>query len=229
MGITVLCSGRKRCMNEYESFDAIEEHTEEQQAATPRIRAVGSLLSTGASQRAPQPAEETEALRFTAPPPGRALAEAPAEPALSAGAQRAVNILRSALPFVQRLLPLLDGNIGTTLSNVISPRPQPSATPSPAKPDLAPIEEGLTKLRSQQNTLHMQVAEQNASLKRVEDQLEMVRESADRNRLEQQELFEDLKAFGKTVRMIAIVALVLAAAGFFMTLALFLRIYKVLP
>jgi len=214
-------------MNEFESFDAIEEHTEELQAATPRIRAVGSLLSAGVSQRGPQPAEETEALRFTAPPPGRALAETPAEPALSAGAQRAVHILRSALPFVQRLLPLLDGNIGTTLSNVISPRPQPSAPP-PAKPDLAPIEEGLTKLRSQQNSLRLQVAEQNASLKRVEDQLEMVRESADRNRLEQQELFEDLKAFGNKVKIVAILALGLAGLGFILNLVLFLRIQYML-
>jgi NADH:ubiquinone oxidoreductase subunit K len=57
----------------------------------------------------------------------------------------------------------------------------------------------------------------------------MVRESADRNTLEQQELLEDLRAFGKNVKIIAILALVLAAAGFFMTLALLLRMYKVLP
>jgi hypothetical protein len=75
----------------------------------------------------------------------------------------------------------------------------------------------------------MQVTEQNTTLKRVEDQLEMVREATDRNTLEQQELLEDLKAFGNKVKVVAIVALVLAAVGFFMTLALFLHIQKVLP
>jgi len=41
------------------------------------------------------------------------------------------------------------------------------------------------------------MGEQNSSLKRVEDQLEMVREATDRNTLEQQELLEDLKAVGQ--------------------------------
>jgi hypothetical protein len=216
-------------MNDFDNFDAIKEHAEELQAAAARLRAVGSPLSTGVSQRALRPAEEGKAIRFTAPPPSRALPEAPAEPARSSGVQRTVNILRAALPLVQRLLPLLDGNVGTALSNVISPRPQPPAAGSSGRPDLAPIEDGLARLRSQQNSLRLQVTEQNTSLKRVEDQLEMVRESADRNTLEQQELLEDLRAFGKNVKIIAILALVLAAAGFFMTLALLLRMYKVLP
>jgi hypothetical protein len=73
--------------------------------------------------------------------------------------------------------------------------------------------------------------EQNNSLKRVEDQLEMVREATDRNTLEQQELLEALKAFGKKVKIVAIIALMLAAVGFLMTVALFvfLHIRRVLP
>jgi len=77
--------------------------------------------------------------------------------------------------------------------------------------------------------LRDQVMEQNNSLKRVEDQLEMVREATDRNTLEQQELLEDLKAYGNKVKIVAIIALVLVAVGFFMTLALFLHIQRVLP
>ena len=64
------------------------------------------------------------------------------------------------------------------------------------------------------------------ALKRIEDQLEMVRLVTGRITLEQQELVEDLKAFGKSVKIVATVALVLAAASFFMTLAIFLRMKK---
>ena len=142
--------------------------------------------------------------------------------------QRAVSMLRNALPFVQRLLPLLDGNIATTVSSLLTSRHHPQAQPS-AKLDLVPIEDGLAELQTQHQNLRDQVMEQNTSLKRVEDQLEMVREATDRNTLEQQELLEDLKAFGNKVKFVVVIALLLVALGFVMTLALFLHIQRVLP
>ncbi len=140
-----------------------------------------------------------------------------------------MSMLRSALPFVQRLLPLLDGNIATALGNLLTPHPHPQTPPQPAKLDLVPIEDGLAELQTQHRNLRDQVTEQNNSLKRVEDQLEMVREATDRNTLEQQELLEDLKAFGNKVKIVAILALALVAVGFIMTLALFMHIQRVLP
>ena len=56
----------------------------------------------------------------------------------------------------------------------------------------------------------------------------MVREATDRNTLEQQELLEDLKAFGNKVKFVVVIALLLVALGFVMTLALFLNIQRVL-
>ena len=84
-------------------------------------------------------------------------------------------------------------------------------------------------MQTQHRNLRDQVTEQNNSLKRVEDQLEMVREATDRNTLEQQELLEDLKAFGNKVKIVVILALALVAIGFMMTLALFMHIQRVLP
>jgi len=214
-------------MNEHESVDLNEMSREARQAAAPRPRVVGSPLSTGVSRHAPYSAAEAQVKRLTPPPPGRALGREPASAEDSSNLQRAVNALRSALPFVQRLLPLLDGNIASTIGNLLQPHPQ-SHQPA-AKLDLTPIEDGLAELRSQQHSLRLQAVEQSTTLKRVEDQLELVREATDRNTLEQQELLEDLKAYGNKVRIVAILALVLAAVGFFMTLALFLHIQKVLP
>jgi hypothetical protein len=166
------------------------------------------------------------------PPPGRTLANpAPERPAASASTlQRAVNVIRVALPFVQRILPLLDGNIGTTISNILTPPPPPAPPPPPPQViDLAPIEIGLSELQTQHSELRDQVAEQNSSLKRVEDHLELVREATDRNTLEQQELLEDLKSVGSKVNVFAIVAIGLLGILVLLNLALYMHIQKVLP
>ncbi|MGD0738696.1 MAG: hypothetical protein ABR957_03805 [Terracidiphilus sp.] len=216
-------------MNEFERFDLSNQDQAASQAVAPRPRVVGSPLSTGVSRHAPFPSTEGGVKRLTPPPPGRALGGPPEANEESSSLQRTMSMLRSALPFVQRLLPLLDGNIATALGNLLTPHPHPQTPPQPAKLDLVPIEDGLAELQTQHRNLRDQVTEQNNSLKRVEDQLEMVREATDRNTLEQQELLEDLKAFANKVKIVAILALALVAVGFIMTLALFMHIQRVLP
>ena len=71
--------------------------------------------------------------------------------------------------------------------------------------------------------------EQNSTLKRVEDQLEMVREATDRNTLEQQELIEDLRAVGNKVTTFALFALGLLAASVLLNVILYLHLKRVLP
>jgi hypothetical protein len=134
-------------------------------------------------------------------------------------------MMKQAVPFVQRLLPLLDGQIGTAVANLLSSRPHP---PAP-RVDLAPIEHSLSELQLQQHDLKDQLVDQNASLKRVEDHLEMVREATDRNTLEQQELIEDLKAMGSRVNLFALSFLVLLLLSILLNIALFLHISRVLP
>jgi hypothetical protein len=89
--------------------------------------------------------------------------------------------------------------------------------------------EGLTELQTQQRELRTQVLEQNSSLKRVEDHLEMVREATDRNTLEQQELLEDLKAVGNKVNLFAMIALGLLGLSVLLNIVLYLHIMRVLP
>jgi hypothetical protein len=141
--------------------------------------------------------------------------------------QRAVSALRAALPFVQRILPLLDGNVGTAVSNILTPHPH--TPPSSPPVNLEPIEDGLAELQTQHLDLRNQIAEQNTSLKRVEDQLELVREATDRNTLEQQELLEDLKGVGNKVNRFALIALALLAVSILLNLVLYLHIQRVLP
>ncbi len=138
-----------------------------------------------------------------------------------------MGLLRMALPFVQRMLPLLDGNIGTAVSNLLTPHPQPPAAHPPV--NLEPLESSLAELQTQHQDLRNAVVEQNSSLKRVEDQLEMVREATDRNTLEQQELLEDLKTTGNKINLFAVLGLVLLAGSILLNLILFLHIQRVLP
>jgi hypothetical protein len=149
---------------------------------------------------------------------------------VSSGVQRAVSAFRTALPFVQRILPLLDGNLGTAVSNLLAPHHRLPAPPPPPPPvNLAPLEDGLADLKIQQRELRNQVVEQNTSLKRVEDQLEMVREATDRNTLEQQELLEDLKGVGNKLNLFAIIAVGLLAVSVLLNIILYLHILRVLP
>ena len=84
-------------------------------------------------------------------------------------------------------------------------------------------------MHTQQSALRDQLAEQNTSLKRVEDQLEMVREATDRNTLEQQELLEDLKTFSNKAVVFAVIASVLLGVSIVFNVILFLHLQRVLP
>ena len=96
---------------------------------------------------------------------------------------------------------------------------------APSSPDA----QALTELQTQNRELRSQVVEQNSSLKKVEDQLQHVREATDRNTLEQQELLGDLKSVGRKVNFFAYFALSLLGLSVLLNVALFLRIWRILP
>ena len=70
--------------------------------------------------------------------------------------------------------------------------------------------------------------EQLTSLKRVEDQLERVREATDRNTLEQQELVEDLRSVGSRVSTFAVIGLVLLAASLGLNIYFLIQLQHIL-
>jgi hypothetical protein len=220
-------------MGHTQSFGSNRPVDEGRRASGPQEahpRAVGSPLPIGLGSPTTQSGSSGEQQRLIGPPPpGRALATNSAADLNGgpSGLARALSALRSALPFVQKILPLLDGNIGTAVSNMLTPHHHPAPPPSPV--NLAPIQDGLVELQNQHKELRDQVVEQNSSLKRVEDQLEMVREATDRNTLEQQELLEELKVVGNKVNVFALIALGLLAVSVLVNIVLYLHILKVLP
>ena len=142
------------------------------------------------------------------------------------GAQRAMRGLRAALPLVQKVLPLLEGQVFTTVSNLLAPH----TTAPPA--DLSPLENSLADLRTRHAELSGRLAEQSAALKRMADRLEdslgQVQAAADRNALEQKELREGLQSAGRKANRVAILALCLLALSVAVNLFLFLHFQRLL-
>ena len=180
-----------------------------------------------ASSPRPQNMEDTRRRRTAAPPQERALTNTPPSREPPSNLQRAVSALRATLPIVHQLLPLLGGSIGAAVSNVMGPYPQtvPHTTPI----NIEPIEDDVAELQTQHRDLRNRLLEHHASLKRVEDQLETVREAGDRNAREQEELAEDLQKMRTTVHRFAMIALALLVVSLLLNVGMFLHILHVLP
>jgi TolA-binding protein len=141
--------------------------------------------------------------------------------------QRAVSALRATLPIVHQLLPLLGGSIGAAVSNVMGPYPQ--TTPHTPQINIEPIEDDVAELQTQHRDLRNRILEHQAALKRIEGQLETVRETANRNAKEQEELTEEQQKLHTTVHRFAMIALALLVVSLLLNAGLFLHILHVLP
>lgn len=171
--------------------------------------------------------DKTEDLRSISPNPSVSLPNAPS--AIESAPppshlRRTMHVLQKAVPLVQRLLPLLEGNVAATVVNVLTAQ---SAAPAPPV-NLAPVEESVTKLRAQNRDLQDQLNGQNLSLKRLEQRLDAVREAADRTAVGQEELLATLKKTRKKANIVAFAALALLIISVLLNLALLLHLERAL-
>lgn len=121
---------------------------------------------------------------------------------------RSLMHLRLLLPYVGKILPLLEGNF-----SALAAAPAPAAL---AKPDLTEfhqslehVNRGFLDLQAGNRDIRTHVQEQSVQLKRIDDQLIRLRESTERNTMEHQELVEDLRSASKMVRGLSTVMIVL--------------------
>ncbi len=94
--------------------------------------------------------------------------------------------IKAVLPYVSRLLPLLDLGLG-------------HAQNSSAANELRA---NMTSLETTQRDLRVSVQDQTVQLKRVEEQLTRMREASEKNAFEHAELVEDVKSIGNLVRVV---------------------------
>ncbi len=139
--------------------------------------------------------------------------------------EKTVGALRTIVPLALKFLPLLDGQIGTVVSNLIGPQ----ATPRQVAHTLLPLQEGLAQLEKQQVDLRAQVAEQSTTLKQIDDQLETVRDLTLKTAEVQQNLTASMEKMGRKLNLAVIAGLVLLAAAIALNVLLFVHIRRVTP
>ncbi len=180
----------------------------QQEAAQEAAGAVESRIA-----RASQPA-----LGAVGRPPQRAEKREP-----SAGLQRTASAIRTMVPLLQKLLPLLDGNVASAVANLLLSRP--SSVPAV---DLEPLETALMRVRGDLAVMQDKSIQQQSALKRIDDQLGMVKEALERAALEQKEAAEELSQTRRSVRVFAVLGAVLLVISIGLNATLFLYMRGIL-
>ncbi len=139
--------------------------------------------------------------------------------------QKLATLGRTVLPLLPHVLPM-DRKVGvavSAVSNMVAARPQPAGAPPPAAPSSNPLEESLSELRSGHSELRDQLDAQSTSLKQLEKEMSTVRETAERQSAEHEELVESWESLKKKTLLFGIVVSVLLVASIACNVFLFLR------
>ncbi len=167
------------------------------------------------------------------PVAARALAAQPNQSETEASSmQRSLQALRTSLPLLQRILPLLEGNVLGTLAGIVAPAPYQQPAPAQAPPRAAEYslsESSLAEMKAQHLEFRAQLQAQDATLKKVSEDVERLHEATERQTLEQEELIDELKAAGKRMNIVAFLAFALLAASIALNVVLYLQIHRLLP
>jgi hypothetical protein len=144
-----------------------------------------------------------------------------AKPSHPSGFQRTTSAIRTLLPLVQKVLPLLDGNIALVAANLLTPRLQ-------APVDLRPVEAGLAKLHAELSELHDKNAEHDAAFKHIGGEIEAVKEALERSALEQKELAQEVSRTRARMTVFSVVGVLVLIASLAVDVVLLLRVQQVL-
>jgi hypothetical protein len=138
---------------------------------------------------------------------------------------KTVGVLRTMLPLALKFLPLLDGQIGTVVSNFVGPQ----TTPRQVAQTLLPLQEGLAQLERQQVELRAQLGEQSGTLQQIDGQLQAVRNLTEETAEVQRNLTASLEKVRRKVNLVAIAGLVLLVAVVALNVVLLVHMRRVLP
>ncbi len=126
--------------------------------------------------------------------------------------ERAMNVARTVLPIVGKMLPLLEGNVVGVASNLFANRPMQEV-------DLKPLEESIARLQSDHRALAFHSGEQKRALQRLEDDFAALQEAVQKNAAEQAELIEHVAKLAKrTASFMRLVTILLVISILFTAL-----------
>ena len=144
----------------------------------------------------PKPVPVKEAARV-------ALAEPPKQ---SGGWAQKLGKLRPLLPIVSGGLRMVDHGAVQALAQILTlaggGATAAGASPAAVEALHEELQQGLAEIQTGHRQLHLQVQDQTVELRRVEDQITMLRQSVERSATEHAELVADVKSLGNLVRTI---------------------------
>ncbi len=126
-------------------------------------------------------------------------------------------------PIVQKVLPLLEGNVAMVVTNLLA-----SSRPEAPRVDLEPLESALTRMRKEHIDLRLGVADQNAAIKRVADQVESMKGAVERAGAETKALGGDVQELRNRVNVFAWIGLILLLLSVVMNIVLFEQVRQLI-
>jgi hypothetical protein len=130
--------------------------------------------------------------------------------------QRAIGIAKTVLPLVGKMLPLLEGNVVSAATNLLTTHPVPV--------DLKPLEEAIARLQSDQRALTFHTGEHKRALRRLEDEFATLGEAVQKNAEQQAELTEQVLKLAKRTRSFMRLLTILLVVSILFTVLLCVRI-----
>jgi hypothetical protein len=116
-----------------------------------------------------------------------------AEPADRKGTWKALMQLKAILPYLSRLLPLVDARFLPLLDLVGAGHKQSAGASKETRENIASLQAG-------QNDLRTTVQEQSLEIKRLEEQIQRLQEASERGVRERAQLSEEIRSAQKVVR-----------------------------
>ncbi len=116
-----------------------------------------------------------------------------------AGFLHSLGKLKPLLPILSGGLRLVDHGVVQALAQLLNFADGASAAQSAAQEEL---HQGLSEIQSSHRELHLQVQDQTVEMRRIEDQIVLLRQAAERNATEHTELVRNVQSLSNLVRVI---------------------------
>lgn len=133
------------------------------------------------------------------------------------GLQRTAAAVRTVVPLLQKMLPLLEGNVVSAAANLLAPGLTPTV-------DLAPLDASLAKLRGELAAMETRHGEHDRAFKRMDEQLETMKDAIGRNAHEQQQAADELSRVRGRLAVVSVIGLVLLLVSIGVNTAVFLYV-----
>lgn len=137
-----------------------------------------------------------------------------------AGLLQSLGKLKPLLPILSGGLRMVDHVAFQALAQLVNLATGASATVSAAQEEL---HQGLSEIQSNHRELHLQVQDQTVELRRIEDQVTLLRQSVERHATEQSQLAENVRSLGNLIRILGAGLIILLAVLITLTAVLLVR------